>query len=735
MKEITPSLLQYSREQIQGALASKQQIEFMKFNWLRKDEPFVPGPHTEAICARIDRAIEQYRNGETVYLKIKVPFRHGKSEIVARHLPPRFLGEFPDAEIIVASYASGLAETFSRDARRIIENENYAYTYPDVRLDPKRGASNSWGIEYWNDEKEAWKASMGSTHYVGLEGGITGKGGKLIILDDPFSGRQEAESETTRNSRWEAVKNDLLTRRAPRCVVIFLATPWHVDDIFGRIEREMEKNPEFPRFEDLTFPAWTEDGGKRKYLHLERYSEKWYKEQEATLGTYGTASLLLCKPTVKEGNLLKIEGVQYVDKCPEDITYTIGWDLASSKKQRIKDDPDYTVGIKLGIRWQKSGMVVDGKEQYRPVLYVDDMVRGRWEGPARNSMIVETCLRMGHLTVGVESFGAYKDAYTALSQTLRGIRVVKKLQLPGDKVSKASVLEAPFEDGSVFLRRADWNQAFLDEVGEFPGGLHDDVVDAMVVAYHCHNPYATSIWGTGTGSRVMKEFEIDFDRLSESSTLVCSEWMERDMTTGVVLGLWNSKVGALFIFGEKLYHSPQPVVVLVDLCKYLREISNRQLMNMTKFTWFANKMFFGGKLVADDISMAYLRYNCYLQENEAYEEYGAIQSTSRLFARKKVWVHPRCEETLRQIGEWAIEDTKPANGNVMARAVSLLAASIYETGLDAPPEPGFAPYSEAKTRFQKEVAQLAEAGQLDKMTDDEVRELYDGKKDARFGWM
>jgi predicted phage terminase large subunit-like protein len=40
------------------------------------------------------------------------------------------------------------------------------------------------------------------------------------------------------------------------------------------------------------------------------------------------------------------------------------------------------------------------------------------------------------------------------------------------------------EAGHVAIVRAPWNRAFLEELRDFPGGTHDDQVDALARAFN-----------------------------------------------------------------------------------------------------------------------------------------------------------------------------------------------------------------------------------------------------------
>jgi predicted phage terminase large subunit-like protein len=150
------------------------------------------------------------------------------------------------------------------------------------------------------------------------------------------------------------------------------------------------------------------------------------------------------------------------------------------------DNPDYTVGVKVSVTYTRTstGGAVGDK---RPILFIDDIKRGRWEAGRRNEIIREAAMIDGDgCGVGMEAFAAYKDAYSQVRDVLSGIRSVTKVNLPGDKVAKAACLEPILEAGNVYIKAAAWNNDFLREMSEFPNGEHDDIVDALVVAYRLH---------------------------------------------------------------------------------------------------------------------------------------------------------------------------------------------------------------------------------------------------------
>jgi len=462
-------------EELAKRRARAELLAFMRWCWWMPHE-FVVGRHTRAICERLTRAVDDWQRGVSTHLLIAVPYRHGKTDIVSRAFPPFFLGRCStwNPDIIMSSYGDGLVKAISRAAKQIVVSPRYQLLFPGVL--PARGNNRAgeWGIE----------GSAGIVTAHGLHSSLTGRGGHLLILDDYCKNLAEARSETYRNATWEAFKNFYTRTNAPASIVIVCATPWHVDDVRGRILREMKEDPAFPRFEELTFPA--RNPGHWDYLFPEFRKPKWYDEQRAVLGKRAPA-LLDCDPVPDGGERFDVSRVVYhdtLDGWPKAREVRF-WDLASSMKQRDKDDPDWTWGIRGHLATTGYG---DAKVQH---LWISHMVACRSEAPQRDAMICRVARQDGPgVAQHIEAFGAYKDAYTTLKNLLSGSSVVHKSHPPGDKSVRAAPLEVIFDAGNVHVLRQNttpdiidmWRNQFL----AFPGGKHDDAVDATSGLYHSH---------------------------------------------------------------------------------------------------------------------------------------------------------------------------------------------------------------------------------------------------------
>lgn len=287
-----------------------------------------------------------------------------------------------------------------------------------------------------------------------------------------------------RDKTWDSFRNDLLTRlNAPANIVIVCATPWHIDDLRGRIRRMMAEDAGFPKFEELNFPAGRP--GEYDYLFPERFGADWYTGQRASLGKQAPA-LLDCEPMVEGGNRFDVGRVvvhQTLDGWPQ-TREVRGWDLASSTRERDGDDPDWTWGVRGCVTSEPAGF---GKMR-RNSIWIRSMVACRAEAPERDALIRATAQTDGYGVVQqVEAFGGYKDAFTTLRFALLGVSVVRPSRLPGDKSAKLAALEPAFDAGLVHVYAGGCGRFFdmwRSQFAAFPDGGHDDACDATAVMYH-----------------------------------------------------------------------------------------------------------------------------------------------------------------------------------------------------------------------------------------------------------
>ncbi|MFW9882057.1 MAG: terminase large subunit domain-containing protein [Candidatus Thorarchaeota archaeon] len=459
-------------------------LAFMAHCW-RGVSPFTMGFHTKKICNRIDKALEDYKNGISSYIVFGVHPRAGKSQIISRNLPPHFLGEFPDRNVIMTTYDQDLALGFSLDAFRLVEQDEYKQIYSDVKTVKK--AAKNWQVESIQRGKQ-----RGNVYASSMRSGITGRGADLGIIDDYCKGREEAESIAIRDRTWNSFTNDFMTRLSPVHIVIILATPWHIDDIRGRIKKEMEEDPEFPRFEFLDFPAKKIDyisddkTYDNEYLFEERYSKKWYLSMYSVLGSYASAALMDCSPIVRGGNILDTTNIKYHDSLqefPTRIRYARIWDLGHQVKSKKRKDPDFTGGTILGFK--KIGYNRDLKI---PILelWVQNYIEFRGKSTGRDRLIIQQLyLDNPEYDLVFESTTDSIDAVNNLVQKLRGSKRIYTISVTKAKDIRILPMEPIFEAGNVHVLKASWNKRWMQGLQAFDGSgsTHDEMVDNISSGY------------------------------------------------------------------------------------------------------------------------------------------------------------------------------------------------------------------------------------------------------------
>ena len=146
---------------------------------------FQRGKHHDAIFKLLHRLEDPEDDLDRAI--IAMPPRHGKSLICSQLFPSWYLGRNPRHEIIGTSYGQSLADDFGKKVRDHMLNPMYSNIFPETRR-----ARDSQGVQ-------KFETTLGGAYFaVGRGGPATGRGGNLIILDDPIKNREEANSSIVR---------------------------------------------------------------------------------------------------------------------------------------------------------------------------------------------------------------------------------------------------------------------------------------------------------------------------------------------------------------------------------------------------------------------------------------------------------------------------------------------------------------------------------------------------------
>lgn len=389
--------------------------------------------HIRFLENKIARAIGQ----GGARLIITMPPRHGKSWLASLFTPAWFLSLWPDRNVILASHDTQLAAQWSKRVREFLEEHQEV-------LGSLRGG-------------EIIPAGVGSP--------INGRGGHLLIVDDPVKSWAEASSQAARQKQIEWFNSMLYTRAEPGASIIVIMTRWHEHDLAGYLEEAQADE-----WDVLRIPALADDADDLLQrpagtpLCEERFGREELERIRKSVGSRVWNTLYQQRPEPESGEVLKRHWWKYYDAPPERFDEVIqAWDLTF----KDSEGSDYVVG-------QVWGRVGANK-------YLIDQVRGRMDFQATLEAVKALSRKypQAHRKL-IEDKANGSAVISTLKNVVPGLVVVAP---ESGKLVRVSEISAQVESGNVYLpAHAPWIGEFVGECTEFPGGKNDDQVDAMAYA-------------------------------------------------------------------------------------------------------------------------------------------------------------------------------------------------------------------------------------------------------------
>lgn len=434
------------------------------FSYLNPAQDFERNWHLRAMAW----PLEQCLRGNIRRLIITLPPRHLKSITASVAFPAFVLGHDPTRRIVCVSYAAELSGKLARDCRAVMSSPWYRRTFPETRLSREK-----------NTELDFVTTQRGYRLSTSVGGVLTGRGGNLIILDDPMK-PDEAMSETRRRNVCEWFDNTLYSRLDDKRsdVIIIIMQRLHMDDLVGHV---LTKDDSWVQ---LNLPAIAEVdeririGDEEWYVRREgevlqavREPLEIVEEMRRSLGSFNFAAQYQQAPIPPEGELLKWGWFQTYENEPglrpgDQVVQS--WDTASKSGELN----DYSVCTTWLVR---------GK-----AYYLLDVFRQRLRYPDLKRAIITQAERYQPDAVLIED----KASGTALIQDLTDERSPRMpypiaVEPEGDKITRAAAQSMVIEAGQVLLpSQAPWLDEFRREILQFPYSRHDDQIDSMTQFLH-----------------------------------------------------------------------------------------------------------------------------------------------------------------------------------------------------------------------------------------------------------
>ena len=423
-------------------------LTFVRAMW----PDFIAGRHHKIIAEKFERVAR----GELKRLIINMAPRHTKSEFASFLFPAWMMGRDPRMKIIQATHTTELAVNFGRKVKNLIETDEYKEVFPEVALAVDSKASGRWDT------------NRGGMYYaVGVGSNLAGRGGDLVVIDDPHS-EQTAMSNSGFDDAWEWYTGGPRQRLQPGGSIVLVQTRWSEKDMTGQLLRSMAKDPladqwevvELPAIFDNDEPCWPEFWSIED-LTAVRASippAKWNAQYQQN-------------PTGEENAVIPREWwKRWEREVVPQLEYVIqSYDTAFSKRETADFSAITTWGV---FRPDEGGP---------PNLILLDSKKGRWDFPELKEKAYEAYGYWDPDTVIIEA----KASGTPLTHELRqiGIPVVNFTPSQGaDKVTRVHSVSPLFEAGMVWAPDEVFADELIEEVAAFPNGEYDDLVDSMTQA-------------------------------------------------------------------------------------------------------------------------------------------------------------------------------------------------------------------------------------------------------------
>jgi predicted phage terminase large subunit-like protein len=406
--------------------------------------------------------LEQCAQGAIKRLLITLPPRSLKSICASVAYPAWVLGHDPTARIICASYSENLAAKHSLDCRAVMESDWYRRIFPHTRIGREK-----------NTELNFLTTRQGYRYATSVGGTLTGRGGNLIIIDDPIK-PEDALSEVKRSAVNEWFDRTLYSRLDDKRndTIILIMQRLHVEDLAGYVtQKEPWVQLRLPALAEVeqTVALGPEEHYTRKVgevLHQAREPKAVLDQLKLALGSFNFSAQYQQCPIPLEGEIIHWEWFRFYDELPPRVAadrIVQSWDTAS----KAAEISDYSVGT----TW-----LMKGND-----FYLIDVLRERLSYPDLKRRVMEHAYRFGANSIIIED----KGSGTALLQDLRRERDPHipypiAFQPEVDKVTRMHAQSARIEAGHVLLpRRAEWLDEFRSELLQFPNGRYDDQVDSL----------------------------------------------------------------------------------------------------------------------------------------------------------------------------------------------------------------------------------------------------------------
>jgi predicted phage terminase large subunit-like protein len=426
--------------------------------------------YIDAMCYQLERV----RTGETNRLIINVPPRMLKSITVSVAWPAFLLGHNPSLKIMVVSHSTDLATVLSNQFRQVVEAEWYREAFPTMSGAPRK------------DNERIFETSAGGKREARSVGaGILGLGADCFILDDLLDpGEMTTQLAEEKVNSW--LDQRLSTRvndPAKTAMVLVMQRLSEGDPVAHMSAQEDWDKLVLPAIaqSDISVPMGPHETHlfrQGDLLDQERFPRRFLDTQKAKLGSASFRAQYLQAPVPDGGGMVDMALFQRYEVLPREYDARfLSVDAASGS-----ESGSYSVIQILQI--------TNGR------LYLAKCVRGYWSFPDLRLYVINIQKKIAADFIVVEKassgFALLDELWSFYDPMVREKLVQAWKPKPAKEVRMAQAMVLVQQGLVLIPQSADWLPDFERELAAFPGGTHDDQVDALSQGVLFFKKYLTS---------------------------------------------------------------------------------------------------------------------------------------------------------------------------------------------------------------------------------------------------
>ena len=607
------------------AQCEKSYYHFFKQSWktLEPDTPLVPNWHYEYLCDELQKQAIRIMNREPKKydLIINVMPRSAKSTMGTIAYNPWVWTINPAEKFVTASYGSDLSTDHAVSSRRLIQSDWY-----QQRWSNKFSLTTDQNVKTnFHNDKRGYRMS------TSVEAGVLGRGGNIIVIDDPVDSAKTVSDLILNNCiRWyDKVMYSRLNDQKVGIRIIIMQR-LHENDLTGYL---IENRPS--KYKLICIPGELSEDATYEIRH--HYKNGLFfpgRADESVLAGYKESlgndysGQIQQRPTPEEGGLFKRKfWNEYEDKdLPQYFDEVIqAWDMTF----KDLDANDFVVGQV----WGRIGMK----------KYLIDMVRQKLDFPGTLAAVKD--LYQEYPSTSAIFVEDKANGPAVISVLKNEIPAIIPVNPDRNKVTRAMPAVRQLQSGNLYIpKNKPWYNDFINECSNFPNARHDDIVDTVSMAVN-ELTYQKRVISAYTSS-CQKDFK--GSRGESFSVLI----ILKNMDLQGLCFTWNTVEKKLYIDDE--------IMLITDLTKTCKNV------------YGSERMFKEGK----DTAHWLRKQKIMVKPNFMHEENGAILTLNKMMSENMIVVHDKCRELDTRLKTWNIKGVSPdPNGRGIIEAL-LIAISI-----------------------------------------------------------